>query len=719
MANKAIRILAIDDVYDNLISLSALIKEAFPNALISTALNGEIGLQLAATEDPDVILLDIVMPKMDGFEVCQCLKNDEKLRDVPVVFLTALKGDKACRIRALEVGAEGFLAKPIDETELTAQIRAMVKIKTANIEKRDEKIRLFELVDEQTRELRKAHIATLKLLDDLQSENAARKKSEETLREKDAALANSQDELKAIYDNAPVMMCLVDAERRVLYANPTLTAFVTICTDDLHGGLAGNVLGCINALDDPRGCGFGPQCQNCVIRLAMEDTLKTGIGHHNVEFHTTLASNRSRREVTFLGSTALIQSVGPKQLLLCLNDITEHKRAEEVKESLQAQLLQAQKMEAIGTLAGGIAHDFNNILGAVIGYAEMARDACLAGTDIANDLDRVLEAGNRAASLVKQILAFSREVSNERIPLEPVHLVKEALKLLRPALPSTITIKQQFDACTKPIIADPTQIHQIVMNLCTNAFHAMEQTGGILEITLKDSELRPQDLPIQSGVRPGKFVVLSIGDTGPGIAPAILEKIFDPYFTTKEVGKGTGMGLSIIHGIVTTMGGFITCESELGAGALFQVYLPAAEKEVIYSTQPVEPILPGKEHIFFIDDEEILADMGKTMLERLGYKVTVRNSSMEALLTFQSQPYQFDAVITDQTMPGMTGVDLARRMLHIRPDIPILLCTGYSSIINEEQALRYGIKGFAMKPLSKKYLALTLRKLLDPCKPVE
>jgi signal transduction histidine kinase/CheY-like chemotaxis protein len=451
----------------------------------------------------------------------------------------------------------------------------------------------------------------------------------------------------------------------------------------------------------------------------MEDTLKTGIGHHNVEFHTTLASNRSRREVTFLGSTALIQSVGPKQLLLCLNDITEHKRAEEVKESLQAQLLQAQKMEAIGTLAGGIAHDFNNILGAVIGYAEMARDACLAGTDIANDLDRVLEAGNRAASLVKQILAFSREVSNERIPLEPVHLVKEALKLLRPALPSTITIKQQFDACTKPIIADPTQIHQIVMNLCTNAFHAMEQTGGILEITLKDSELRPQDLPIQSGVRPGKFVVLSIGDTGPGIAPAILEKIFDPYFTTKEVGKGTGMGLSIIHGIVTTMGGFITCESELGKGALFQVYLPAAEKEVIYSTQPVEPVLPGKEHIFFIDDEEILADMGKTMLERLGYKVTVRNSSMEALLTFQSQPYQFDAVITDQTMPGMTGVDLARRMLHIRPDIPILLCTGYSSIINEEQALRYGIKGFAMKPLSKKYLALTLRKLLDQCKPVE
>jgi len=370
-------------------------------------------------------------------------------------------------------------------------------------------------------------------------------------------------------------------------------------------------------------------------------------------------------------------------------------------------------MEAIGTLAGGIAHDFNNILGAVIGYAEMARDASPSGSDIAHDLDRVLEAGGRATDLVKQILAFSRQASTERVPLEPVHLLKEALKLLCPALPSTITIKQQLDTATRPILADPTQIHQIVMNLCTNAFHAMEQTGGILEITLKDCELSPHDLPPQSGAQAGKFVVLSISDTGPGIAPAIRDKIFEPYFTTKEVGKGTGMGLSIVHGIVTTMGGFITCEGELGKGTTFRVLFPAIEREVVSDIQSVETILSGKERILFIDDEEILAEMGKTMLERLGYKVTVRTSSIEALATFQNQPDQFDAVITDQTMPGITGIDLARRMLQLRSGIPIILCTGFSNLVNEEQAKAIGIKGFIMKPMSKKDIAQHLRMVLE------
>ncbi len=394
-------------------------------------------------------------------------------------------------------------------------------------------------------------------------------------------------------------------------------------------------------------------------------------------------------------------------------DITERKRAEKEKKAMQAQLIQAQKMEAIGTLAGGIAHDFNNILGAVLGYAEMARDASPAGSAIAHDLDKVLQAGERAANLVKQILTFSREASIERTPLEPLRLVKEALKLLRPALPSTISIKQQLDTATCPILADPTQVHQIVMNLCTNAFHAMEQTGGVLEITLKNREISPSDLLKHPGMQPGNFVLLSIGDTGPGIPPAIRDKIFEPYFTTKEAGKGTGMGLSIVHGIVAAMGGFITYEGGPGEGSLFQVFLPAIEKEVAAITTPVETIAAGHERILFIDDEEMLAEMGKIMLERLGYKVTVRSSSMEALATFQNQPDQFDAVITDQTMPGLTGVELARKMLRIRPNIPIILCTGYSNLVNEEQAKVIGIKGFIMKPMTKKDIAQLLRAVLE------
>lgn len=375
-------------------------------------------------------------------------------------------------------------------------------------------------------------------------------------------------------------------------------------------------------------------------------------------------------------------------------------------------LHQSDKMEAIGTLAGGIAHDFNNILGAIVGYTELARDDCPSKSNVAHNLDRVIEASGRATNLVKQILAFSRKASAERIILEPVPLIKEAVKFLRPTLPSTITIKQHLDT-TKPISGDPTQIYQIVMNLCTNAFHAMEQTGGVLEIFLKDCKLSQQDLPVNSDVHSGEFVELSISDTGPGIAPEICGKIFDPYFTTKEVGKGTGMGLSIVHGIVTSMGGFVTCDSELGKGSTFNVFFPAIDLEVSSAIQPVETVVYGKEHILFIDDEEILAETGKLMLERLGYQVTVLTNSIEALATFKNQPDQFDAVITDQTMPGMTGFDLAEMMLNINPNIPIILCTGYSNLVDEEQAKLIGIKGFIMKPVSKKDIAQLLRTILD------
>jgi PAS domain S-box-containing protein len=396
-----------------------------------------------------------------------------------------------------------------------------------------------------------------------------------------------------------------------------------------------------------------------------------------------------------------------------IRDITESKQVEEEKKSLQTQLIQAQKMEAIGTLAGGIAHDFNNILGAILGYAEMARDASPAGSMATKDLDKVLEAGLRAATLVKQILSFSRQADTERIPLQPGHIAKEAIKLLRPVLPSTIAIRQRIETNLTPILADPTQVHQILMNLCTNAFHAMEQTGGTLEITLKDCELTAEELRQQPNVAPGRFAVLSIGDTGQGIAPEIRDKIFDPYFTTKEVGKGTGMGLAIIHGIITSYGGFVTCASEPGKGTVFRVFFPALAEEIVPADTHLAAELPGTERILLVDDEELLAGLGKTMLERLGYAVTVRTGSQEALRTFADQPDRFDAVITDQTMPNMTGVELARRMLHIRPDLPIILCTGYSTLINEAQIKAEGISGFAMKPLTKKELSTLLRQVLD------
>lgn len=393
-------------------------------------------------------------------------------------------------------------------------------------------------------------------------------------------------------------------------------------------------------------------------------------------------------------------------------DITERKQVEEEKIKLSAQLQQAQKMEAIGTLAGGIAHDFNNILGAILGYAEMAQDDCPEDSMILEDITQILKAGSRAKELVKQILAFSRQVKSDQIPLQPAVIINEAIKLLRASLPTTITIVQELDPNAGFVLADPTQIHQILMNLCTNAFHAMELRGGILTIYLQKTRLTKEDLPEGSNIQPGNYIQLSIKDTGVGIAPDIREKIFDPYFTTKEVGKGTGMGLAMVHGIVQSYGGAITCDSQLGEGTVFHILLPTIENENIEKDESAEIVPIGKEHILLIDDEEILIEVGKAMLQRLGYRVTTRSNSIEALTTFQNQPESFDLIITDQTMPGMTGVDLARRILQIRPDIPIILCTGYSNLISEEKAKALGIKGFSLKPLAKKDIALLIRKVL-------
>ncbi len=398
-------------------------------------------------------------------------------------------------------------------------------------------------------------------------------------------------------------------------------------------------------------------------------------------------------------------------------DITERKLAEAEKEKLQTQLIQAQKMEAIGTLAGGIAHDFNNILGAILGYAEMARDDCPPGSSTASDLDEVILASNRAKDLVKQILAFSRQAGSEKIPLQPVLIVKEAVKLLRSSLPTTITIRQDVDSETGMVLADPTQIHQIVMNLCTNAYHAMEETGGTLFVSLKNRTLSTRDLAGHPYLEPGDFVELTIADDGPGIPDAIREKIFDPYFTTKETGKGTGMGLAIVHGIVKSCGGFITCRSDVGKGTVFTIALPTFTGQATGETQAEETFSAGTERILLVDDEKVLADMAQTMLERMGYAVTARTSSVEALTTFSNAPGGFDLVITDQTMPGMTGFDLARRMLQIRPDLPIILCTGYSNQVSEEKANAHGIRGFAMKPLAKKQIASLIREILDEGEP--
>lgn len=402
-----------------------------------------------------------------------------------------------------------------------------------------------------------------------------------------------------------------------------------------------------------------------------------------------------------------IRFVGTQQ------DITDLKRAEQEKEELTNRLQQAQKMEAIGTLAGGIAHDFNNILSIILGYSEMAQEDVPPGTEVEKDLGEVVKAANRAKELVNQILAFSRQARIERVSTKIQPLIKEGLKMLRSSIPTTISITEDIDPASGAILADPTQVHQILMNLGTNAYHAMEESGGTLSVALKTTVIKPDKQNKTPHVKPGEYVELTVADTGSGIGPDLMEKIFDPYFTTKGIGKGTGMGLAIIHGIMTDCGGAITVESRLGQGTTFHVYFPVVGEKEMAEIKEHDDIPRGKERILFVDDEQTLAEMGRIMLERLGYHVTVRRSSLEALITFQNTPGDFDVVITDQTMPDMTGADLARRMMQIRPDIPIILCTGYSNLIDEGSAKAQGIKEFALKPLTKSVIGKLVRAVLD------
>jgi PAS domain S-box-containing protein len=406
-------------------------------------------------------------------------------------------------------------------------------------------------------------------------------------------------------------------------------------------------------------------------------------------------------------ATSVIKS--PNELtegyVAIIRDITERK-------GFEARLRQTQKMESIGTLAGGIAHDFNNILSAIMGYTELALDSVEQDSQLYNNLQEVFHAGNRAKYLVKQILTFSRQTELERKPIQVRHIVNEALKLLRSSLPTTIEVRRniQSDALA---MADPTQIHQILMNLCTNAEHAMREKGGVLKVELEDVEHNEDFTASHPNMKPGAYIKLTIGDTGHGMPPDVLERIFDPFFTTKETGEGTGMGLSVVHGIIGSYGGAITAYSEPGQGSTFKVYLPIIERHKEPRAKAEESIPIGSECILFVDDESALANLGKQTLESLGYDVEIRTGSIEALKLFKNQPDRFDLVITDMTMPNMTGEDLAQELMRIKPNIPIILCTGFSAKIDDQKASAMGIRAFVLKPIVKQAIATTVRKVLD------
>ena len=509
------------------------------------------------------------------------------------------------------------------------------------------------------------------------------------------ALQQSEERLRIVFETFPDPVTIIQAEDgRCIDVNSAFTRVTGWTYDEVVGKTAAD----LDIWHDPP---------------AREKMIADITEHGKVENLEAQFRLKDGRLITALMSATLIILRNRPHILTITRDISELKAAQQEREQLRTRLIQAQKMEAIGTLAGGIAHDFNNILGAIIGYAEMALYDTQKDSMEHYNTEQVLKAGHRAKDLVKQILAFSRKSEQDKKIIFLTPIIKEVLKLLRASLPTTIEIRQNIEPNLDAIFADPTQIHQVMMNLCTNSAHAMGDKGGILEINLHNSNLDTKAAARYPELNPGPYVKLSVSDTGCGMDFATLQRIFDPYFTTKEQDKGTGMGLAVVHGIVKGHGGSIHVESAVAEGTRFDILFPVVKRQVISETEELKALPTGNETILCVDDEQSLIELGKNMLKKLGYRVEARTLPVEAIELFKAAPDTFDLVISDMTMPAMTGVSLAKKLMQIRPQIPVIICTGYSEQIDESRAKELGIRGFLMKPFTIRELSKTVRKVLD------
>jgi PAS domain S-box-containing protein len=642
---RQIEILAVDDRPENLLALDGLLQE--PWLRIVKAQSGNEALSLMLDHDFALVLLDVQMPEMDGFETATLMRSLTKTRDTPIIFVTAISKEDKHIFKGYESGAVDYLCKPFEPEILQSKVKVFCDLYLAKMQAEMDR----------------------KLL---------------------------ETTLHSIGDG----VIATDTTGLITFINQTAAKL----TGWAQHEAVGKDLHSIFQITDPEGNALEIQ-----IPAAAPDEEKEAL-----KIEGCLASRTSFLLPIEYSSDSIIGDNGQVLgLIMAFNDIHVRKEAEEEKANLQEQLRQAQKMEAIGTLAGGIAHDFNNILTPIVGYAELTMNDLAPDSGLRQNLAELLKASFRARDLVKQILTFSRQQEGTLTTMQLQPVLKEGLKLLRSTLPTSIELQHNIGLDCGPAQVDPTQIHQVLLNLCTNAYHAMKGGGGVIKVEFVQVELKEEDLPVDRNSSGGKYLKLTVEDSGCGMDQDTMSKIFDPYFTTKEVGEGTGMGLSVVHGIVKKYQGFMEVESEVGKGSAFHVFLPVStENQGPHEADNVSDLPVGNGHILLVDDEEQVLILIHKMLENFGYDVTMQGDSSKALEVFQADPMYYDMVITDHVMPGMTGRQLTEKILAIRPDIPVVLLTGYGygELDSEDDAHAKGFTDFIKKPVMMRDLIHTVNR---------
>jgi PAS domain S-box-containing protein len=662
-------ILVVDDEKSIRITLKAFLEA--DNYTVSIAEDVDEALKMLKKKAFDVVVTDIILPRITGVDLLKSIKRISP--DVQVIMMTG-EPNVETATESLRVGAFDYLYKPITKNDVLKTVKNAVMIKQLNDENRQHKEELELMIQDRTAELIEKHEQLIKEIEE-------RKQSE--------------NRLQAITLTMADWIWEVDKNGRYTYVSDSVKNILGYSSEELIGKTLFELM--------------PEEERDKVSEVFLKFVSKS---RPIIDLENWNLSKDGTKVCLLTNGVPIIDDDNELQGYRGVNkDITSQKKLTAEKSTIEARLKQAQKMESIGTLAGGIAHDFNNILTSIIGFSDMALEAAAKGSVLEDDLNEIYTAGLRAKDLVRQILTFARQADEKNSPIRIDSIANEVIKFIRSSIPTSIEIKSNINS-KATILGNQTQVHQIFMNLFTNAAYAMGDDNGILEVCLEDVQFDNKVVGKHSNLKFGAYIKITVSDTGTGIPQEVIDSIFEPYFTTKDQGEGTGLGLAVVHGIVEAYGGAITVSTRKRKGTVFTIHLPIVKKLKNNELHESKNFPKGTEKILLIDDELSIVKLNKKILESLGYHVTTQTSSIDALALFKSKPKNFDLVITDMGMPKLTGNKLAQAMTEIRPDIPILLCTGYSKNLSANPEIDYKIKAVLKKPIDRSDFAKTIRKIM-------